>query len=186
MPKLKIVTTSTREQRVGPSIAKWFAQQATQHAKFDVESVDLKEVNLPLLDEPNHPMKRQYQHEHTKAWSKLVAGADAFVFVTPEYNYSMPPALLNALDYLYFEWNYKPAGFVSYGGVSAGTRSVEMTKGVLTTLKMMPLPEAVSIPFFSQHLKDGVFDPADTQAKAVTGMLDELLRWTNALKTLRA
>ena len=187
MHSLKIIITSTREQRAGPAVARWFVEQAKQHGKFEVALVDLKEVNLPLLDEPNHPMKRMYLHEPTKAWSKTVAGADAFVFVTPEYDFGMPPAMLNALDYLYMEWNYKPAGFVSYGGVSGGTRSVQMAKQVLTSLKVMPIPEAVSIPFFTKMIDEtGRFDPGDSQQKAVAVMLDELLRWSTALAPMRA
>jgi NAD(P)H-dependent FMN reductase len=187
MPKLHIVITSTRGQRVGPAVAKWFAERVAAHGKLEGTIVDLKEVNLPLLDEPNHPMKRQYQHAHTKAWSEIVAAADAFVFVMPEYNYAMPPALLNALDYLHFEWSYKPVGFVSYGGVSGGTRSVQMSKQVITSLKMMPLPEAVSIPFVGKLIDaSGAFQPGDTQDGPATKMLDELLRWTTALKTLRS
>jgi NAD(P)H-dependent FMN reductase len=186
LPKLAIIVTSTRDQRAGPAITRWFAERVAQHGKFEGTVVDLKAINLPLLDEPNHPMKRQYQHPHTKAWSEIVAAADAFAFVMPEYNYGMPPALLNALDYLYFEWNYKPAGFVSYGGISGGTRSVQMSKQVITSLKMMPLPEAVSIPFFAKLMDpSGVFQPGDSQSEAATKMLDELLRWTTALKTLR-
>ncbi len=186
MPKLAIIISSTREGRQGPLVADWFAERARQHGKFEVSVVDLKEVNLPLLDEPNHPMKRQYTHEHTKAWSRIVAAADAFALVVPEYNYGMPPALLNAIDYLFYEWNYKAAAFVSYGGVSGGTRSVQMSKQVLTSLKVVPLPEAVSIPFFAKLIKDGKFDPGDTQDKPLTHMLDELLRWTNALAVLRS
>jgi NAD(P)H-dependent FMN reductase len=185
-PTLHIIVTSTREQRASTAVATWFAEEAKRHGKFEIQLVDLKEVNLPLLDEPHHPLQRRYQHEHTKAWSKSVEAADAFVFVVPEYNYGMPPALLNALDYLYHEWNYKPAGFVSFGGVSGGTRSVQMTKQVLTTLKVMPLPEAVTLPFFAKQLDaEKRFNPGDTQDKALTTMLDELLRWTNALRTLR-
>jgi NAD(P)H-dependent FMN reductase len=185
-PKLHIIVTSTREQRVATSVASWFVEQARQHGKFEVVLVDLKEVKLPLLDEPNHPTLRRYQNEHTKAWSKSVEAADAFVFVLPEYNYGMPPALLNALDYLYHEWNYKPAGFVSYGGVSGGTRSVQMSKQVLTTLKVVPLPEAVILPFVAKHIDaEKKFSAEDWQQKASTTMLDELLRWTNALRTLR-
>jgi len=187
-PSLAIIVTSTREQRASMAVANWFVEQARQHGKFELRVVDLKEVNLPLLDEPNHPMLRKYQHEHTKAWSKLVAAADAFVFVIPEYNFGMPPALLNALDYLYHEWNYKPAGFVSYGGLSGGTRSVQMAKLVLTTLKVVPLPEAVNLPFFAKQLDADRkhFDPGDSQQKPLTTMLDELLRWANALQTLRS
>jgi NAD(P)H-dependent FMN reductase len=187
-PKLQVIVTSTRKERAGAAVADWFLEQAKKHGKFEIQLVDLKEVNLPLLDEPHHPMQRNYQHEHTKAWSKTVAGADAFVFVTPEYNYGMPPALLNALDYLHQEWKYKAAGFVSYGGVSGGTRSVQMAKLVLTSLKVVPLPEAVSLPFFAKQLdaEKKRFDPGDAQQKALTTMLDELLRWTNALSVLRS
>jgi NAD(P)H-dependent FMN reductase len=187
LPKLAIVVTSTREQRAGLAITKWFVERVAQHGKFEGTVVDLKEINLPLLDEPNHPVKRQYQHAHTKAWSQIVAAADAFVFVTPEYNYGMPPALLNALDYLFHEWHYKAAGFVSYGGLSGGTRSVQMSKQVLTSLRMMPIPEAVNFPFFAKLMdSNGVFHPTEPSNESATKMLDELLRWTTALETLRS
>ena len=187
MTLLQIVVASTREARVGPVVADWFVGQARRHAKFEVEPVDLAEVSLPLFDEPKHPRLRQYAHEHTKRWSAIVDRADAFAFVTPEYNYGAPPSLLNALDYLSQEWNYKPCGFVSYGGVSAGTRSVQMTKQVVTTLKMMPMFEAVSIPMFTQYVnkETGAFDPGAVQEDAARVMLDELLRWTEALAVLR-
>ena len=115
-----------------------------------------------------------------------MAAADAFLFVTPEYNYSMPPALLNALDYLFREWAYKPAAFVSYGGQSGGMRSVQSAKPVLTSLKIMPLPEAVAIPFMSKFIKDGRFEADESQAKAGVAMLDELHKWAGALAPLRA
>ena len=186
-PKLEVVIASTREQRGATAVAEWFLEEAKRHGKFDLEVVDLKEVNLPLLDEPHHPAQRRYQYEHTKSWSRTIEAADAFVFVVPEYNYGMPPALLNALDYLLHEWNYKAAGFVSYGGISGGTRSVQMTKQVLTTLKVVPLPEAVVFPFFAKSIDaEKKFAPGDVQQKACTTMLDELLRWTTALRTLRA
>jgi NAD(P)H-dependent FMN reductase len=187
MPQLQVITVSTRERREGPKIAAWFVERARAHGKFDVRPVDLAEIALPVLDEPNHPRFRKYEHEHTKRWSAIVDAADAFVFVTPEYNYSAPPSLVNAVDYLFQEWAYKPCGFVSYGGVSAGTRSVQVAKLQLTTLKVVPLPEAVAIPFFNKSINEaGVFDPGDVQAKAADAMLDELRRWTDALAPLRA
>ncbi|RYG47148.1 NADPH-dependent oxidoreductase [bacterium] len=149
--------------------------------------IDLAEVGLPLFDESRHPRLRQYEHEHTKRWSAIVDSADAFVFVTPEYNFGTPPSLVNALDYLVAEWAYKPAGFVSYGGVSGALRSVQMTKNFLTTLKMMPIPEAVVLPMFTHHMNaEGVFAPPELQEKAAVTMLAELLRWTEAMKVLRA
>lgn len=185
MLKLNVVIASTRPGRAGLPISDWFIECAREHGRFELVVSDLKEWNLPHLDEPNHPRLARYEHEHTKAWSAHIQASDAFVFVTPEYNYGMPPALLNALDYLFNEWHYKPAGFVTYGGVSGGTRSAQMTKSVLTTLKVMPIPEAVTIPFFSNHLKDGRFGGTDSLKASVKTMLDELERWAGALKTLR-
>jgi NAD(P)H-dependent FMN reductase len=186
-PTLEVFLTSTREQRGNTAVARWFIERAQAHGHFKVVPVDLAEVALPLLDEPNHPKRRHYTKAHTQAWSRTVAAADAFVFVTPEYNYGMPPALLNAIDYLYDEWSYKPAAFVSYGGISGGTRSVEMSKGVLTAVKVMPIPEMVSIPFYTKLITpDGGFAPGEAPAKAAAVMLDELARWSAALAPLRA
>ena len=188
MLTLQIITASTRQARKGPAVAAWFIEQARRHGKFAIEPVDLAEVNLPLFDEPNHPRFKKYEHEHTKRWSATIERADAFVVVTPEYDYSPPASLLNALEYLVHEWAYKPMGFVSYGGVSAGTRSVEATKRTVTALKMMPMFEAVSIPFFGQNIdKDsGAFSPGTVQEDASVVMLDELLRWAEALRPLRS
>lgn len=187
MLNLQVVIASTRPGRMGPSVATWFEGQARAHGKFSVELVDLAEVGLPLFDEPRHPRLRQYEHEHTRQWSATVERGDAFVFVTPEYNYGSPPSLVNALDFLVTEWGYKPAGFVSYGGASGGLRGVQMTKQIATALRMMTIPEGVAIPFFTQHLdkETGVFDPGEVQEKASAAMLDELLKWAGALKPLR-
>jgi NAD(P)H-dependent FMN reductase len=186
MVKLQVVIASTREERVGPTVAAWVVERARAQGKFDVELVDLKEVNLPLLDEPEHPRFRKYKFEHTKAWSARVQSADAFVFVVPEYNYAMPPALLNALDYLSVEWNYKAAAMVSYGGISGGLRSAQMARQVLTSLRMMPIPEGVAIPFFRNLIgADGRFNPGELQENASGLMLSELARWSEALAPLR-
>lgn len=187
MLTLQVIIASTREARKGPAVAAWFLERARAHGKFDVELVDLADVGLPLLDEPKHPRFAQYEHAHTKAWSAIVARADAYVFVTPEYDFGAPASLVNALQYLAREWAYKPAAFVSYGGVSGGTRSVEAAKQVVTALKMMPMFEQVAIPFFAQHIDatTGVFDPGEVQAKAAVTMLDELLKWAEALAPMR-
>jgi NAD(P)H-dependent FMN reductase len=183
--KLTIVLASVRDGRAGEAIAQWFVARAKEHGKFDVELADLKELNLPILNEPDHPRLKKYIHESSKRWSAIVGGSDAFVFVTPEYNYTMPPALVNALDTVYHEWTYKPVGFVSYGGVSGGIRSVQTGKLMVTCFKMMPMVEAVNIPFYTQLMENGVFKSNELHDKAVPVMLDELLRWANALKTLR-
>lgn len=184
--KLMVVICSTRPGRKGPPLGHWFLDVARAQGAFDVDLVDLAEENLPLFDEPNHPSQQKYEHAHTKSWSRKVAPADAFVFVTPEYNYTTPPSLLNALDYLYKEWNYKPAAFVSYGGMSGGIRSVEITKHVLTTLKMVPIVESVAVPSFTQYIDEsGKFNATDAQAKAAESLLVELSRWAKALKPMR-
>jgi len=185
MPTLIITIASVREGRGGEAIARWFIERARQHGKFEVKVADLRELNLPLLNEPHHPRLKKYVHESTKQWSAIVDAADAFVFVTAEYNYSTPPALVNALDTVYHEWTYKPVGFVTYGGISGGLRAMQMTRMMVTGFKMMPMVEAVNIPFFTQSVQDGVFKANETHEKSVGPMLDELLRWAQALKTLR-
>ena len=184
---LQVVTAATRPARKGRAVAGWALGQARAHGKFEVEDVDLAKVNLPLFDEPKHPRFAEYEHDHTKRWSATVSRADAFVFVTPEYDFGPPASLINALQYLVKEWAYKPCAFVSYGGVSGGTRGVQITKSTCTGLKMMPMFEAVSIPFFTQFFNadTGAFDPGETQAKAMSAMLDELLKWTQAMKPMR-
>ena len=187
MPKLSVVVGSTRPNRAGLPIAQWFLARAKAHGGFDADLVDLKEVNLPLLDEPKHPRLRDYQHEHTKRWSAIVEASDAFVLVTPEYNFAAPPALLNAVDYLFHEWAYKPAGFVSYGGPGAGLRSAQMTKLLLTSLKIVPIPESVSVASFQQLMDPGgTFKGSEPLEKSATAMLGELVRWAEALRALRA
>ncbi len=184
--RLHIIVVSTRPGRLGRSVADWFVPIARTHGEFEIEVIDLAEVNLPLFDEPRHPRLQQYEHEHTKEWSKVVARADAFVFVTPEYNYSTPPSLVNALAFVSREWAYKPVGFVSYGGPSGGMRGVQMTKQTVTALKMMPMQEAVAIPLFQQYIdkETGVFAPGPLQEKAGNTMLTELAKWTRALSPM--
>jgi NAD(P)H-dependent FMN reductase len=171
---------------VGPSVARWFEGFAKAHGAFDPVLVDIKDFELPVYDEPKHPAMQQYEHAHTKAWSANVAAADAYAFVTPEYNYFPPSSLVNALTYVYKEWNYKPAGLVSYGGVSGGLRSAQTLKLLLTTLKVVPMTEGVTVPNVSQMVKEGVFAPNDLINASAKTMLDELARWTGPLKTMRA
>jgi NAD(P)H-dependent FMN reductase len=185
-PILQIIIASTRPGRVGPSVASWIQQRAIGHGAFDVELVDLAEVNLPLLDEPSHPRLRQYVHQHTKDWSATIDRADAFIFVMPEYNHGFNAAIKNAIDYLNAEWGHKPVGFASYGGVAAGTRAVQMLDPVVTAVKMVPMFEAVNIPFVHQFLDDERrLRPNDIMETAAITMLDELARWTAALRPLR-
>jgi NAD(P)H-dependent FMN reductase len=184
-PQLMIVIASTRPGRAGLPIGRWFRERAEAHGGFAVALADLGEINLPFMNEPNHPRVRQYIHQHTKDWSGMVDAADAFVFVTPEYNHGMVAPLKNALDYLVQEWQYKPVGFVSYGGMSGGLRAVQMTKQVVTALKMVPVTEAVVLPFVSQMLSEGVFRPTEAIEKSADAMLAELARIALPLRALK-
>ena len=183
--KLDVIVASTRPGRVGVHIAQWFHEVAKQHAAFETEWVDLAELALPMYDEPKHPRLRDYQHEHTKRWSGIVDAADTFVLVTPEYNFSPTPALVNAIDFVFTEWHYKPAAFVSYGGISGGLRAVQVTKLMLQAVRVTAIAEAVVVPFAAKQIKDGVFSPNEIQAEAATAVLDELARVGDALKPLR-
>ncbi len=183
--KLHTVICSTRPGRIGPAVANWFHVQARAHGGFEAELVDLATFNLPVFDEPRHPRMGQYEFEHTKKWAASVASADAFAFVIPEYNYFAPASLVNAITYLSTEWAYKPAGLVSYGGVSGGLRAAQSSKSLLTTVNMMPVPQGVAVPMAMQAIKDGVFTSnalIDDSAKA---MLDALVKWTTAMKPMR-
>jgi len=185
-PVLRIIIGSTRPGRVGPSVAAWIAERAVEHGGFDVQVTDLAELNLPMLDEPNHPRLKNYVHQHTKDWSALVEASDAFIFVTPEYNYGFNAPVKNAIDYLHSEWQRKPAGIVSYGGVAAGTRATQMLKQVLTAVKIMPVPESVNIPFVAQYLdEDRRFKSSELIDASATAMLDEVLAWAEPLAELR-
>ncbi|KQS63933.1 NADPH-dependent FMN reductase [Modestobacter sp. Leaf380] len=185
-PVLQVIAASTRPGRKGIAVARWVVAQAEAHGGFDVELVDLADAGLPVLDEPNHPRLRQYTQDHTKAWSATIDRADAFVFVFPEYNHSMPGGLKNALDFLFHEWADKAAGLVSYAGVSAGTRAAAALKPVLGALRMVPVVEAATIPFFTQFIdEDGVFTGNAELEAGATAMLDEIARLTRGLQTVR-
>ncbi|MFD0560098.1 NAD(P)H-dependent FMN reductase [Stackebrandtia endophytica] len=183
--KLHIVISSTRPGRLGGHIGQWFYENAKHHNGFEARLVDLAEVNLPFLDEPEHPSTGRYVHEHSRQWSSLVDEADAFVFVTPEYNYGMPASLKNALDFLYHEWSHKPVGFVSYGGVSAGTRGVQMTKQVVTTLRMYPIGATVAIPT-RQYVENGELRADQALNDSAASMLAELAIVSAAMAPMRA
>lgn len=183
--RLNVIIASTRPGRVGLPVGRWAFEAAKAHGGFDVHLADLAEFALPLYDEPRHPRLRQYEHAHTRRWSESVDAADAFVLVTPEYNHAPTPSLLNAIDYVLHEWAYKPAAFVSYGGISGGLRAVQATKPVLAGIKVMPIPEAVVINMPAEQVRDGVFHPKDVQVAAAGTMLDELKRWAEALAPLR-
>ncbi|EYD78245.1 NADPH-dependent FMN reductase [Rubellimicrobium mesophilum DSM 19309] len=184
--KLNVIIGSTRPGRVGPSVARWIADVAAEHGAFKVELVDLADFGLPLLDEAAHPRLQAYANEPTRRWSQSVDSADAFLFVTPEYDFFPPAALVNAVQVLIKEWAYKPAGVVSYGGISGGLRAGQELRQLLVNVNVHPLPQAVPVPFVPQHLaEDGAFRATPPMQDGARLLLDELHKWAVALKTLR-
>ena len=167
-------------------MARWISDVAEQHGCFDVEMIDLGEIGLPMMNEPNHPSIKKYEHEHTRQWSAKIDEADAFIFVTAEYNHTYPASLQNALQYLSQERNYKAAGIVSYGGVSGGTRAYIDLKKDLLTYEMAPLVEAVNIPFYGEFINgEDRLEPNEVMSKAADTMLDELARWSAGMKVIK-
>lgn len=185
-PRLNVIIASTRPGRVGPRIADWFVKFAQEDGRFDIEVTDLAELNLPMYDEPEHPSLRRYVHEHTKRWSQIVAASDAFVFVMPEYNHGFTAPLKNALDFLHLEWQYKPVGLVSYGGISAGLRAVQGIKPIVSALKMVPVNPTVNIHLAGAFDESGTYVPAAGTGDLAKLMLDETERLAKAFLPVRA
>ncbi len=186
MTKLMIILGSVRPKRAGEAVAEWVrGAVSAHHHSFEVDFVDLRELALPFMDEPEHPAKRAYTQQHTIAWSQRVDAADAFILVSPEYNHSYSPALKNALDFLATEWKHKPVGLVSYGGVSGGTRGVAALDPVLSTVGLVKTSHSVEIDYVSTQIVDGVFTPAEKHAALLSHQLDDLTELAPALATLR-
>ncbi len=183
MLRVAVIIGSTRPQRRGEAVGKWVYELARRRGDAQFELIDLKEVGLPLLDEPVPASGGQYAHEHTKAWSRRIEPFDAFVFVTPEYNHGPPAALKNAIDFLYKEWNGKACGFVSYGG-DGGIRAVEALRVVVATLQMADVGKSVSLSL-RQDFEGAIFKPQTFQEKSLSGMLDQLPSWGRAMQATR-
>ncbi len=184
MLRIAIIIGSTRPGRRGEDVANWVHEIAKKRSDAEFEIVDIKNFNLPLLDEPMSPMLGQYAHLHTKIWSAKIASFDAYVFVTPEYNHGTSGALKNAIDFLYNEWVNKAAGFVGYGGAS-GTRAVENLRLVMGELQVADVRAQVGLSLFTDFEDFRVFKPAPQQEKSANAMLDQVIAWGGALKTLR-
>lgn len=185
-PRVLVLVGSTRPERQGPTVAQWVIEQLATQRDFDTELVDLADVGLPLLDEPNPARKRQYVHEHTKRWSSIVDPADGFVLVTPEHNRSMPASVKNALDCLYWEWQHKPLGFVSYStGIFGGVRAVESVRQVAVTLSLIPLNAMVNLPRIHTLVVDGELNPPPDAVDALAGLTTDLIAHLGASAVLR-
>ena len=184
MLKVGIILGSTRPNRNGEAVAKWVEQQVKDRNDASYELVDLKDFNLPLLDEPIPPSQGKYTQPHTKKWAEKIASLDAFIFVTPEYNHATSGALKNALDFLYAEWNNKAAGFVSYGS-AGGARAVENLRLIMAELQIADVRAQVMFSLFTDFKNFSEFAPDARHEPELNTMLQQLVAWGDAMKTVR-
>ena len=184
MLRVAIIIGSTRPNRNGEAVAKWVYEIAQKRTDAEFELVDIRDFNLPLLDEPVPPSLGQYSKEHTKVWAAKIDSFDAYVFVTPEYNHGTSGALKNAIDFLYKEWNNKAAGFVGYGS-ALGARAVEHLRLVMGELQVAAVRAQVGLSLFTDFENFSVFKPTAHHEQSVNAMLEQVIAWGGALKTLR-
>src|SRR4051794_39987048 len=168
MLKIAVIIGSTRPGRVGESVAKWTYELAKKRSDAEFELVDIKDFNLPLLDEPVPPSMGQYSKPHTKAWAAKIGSFDGYLFVTPEYNHGISGALKNAIDFLFAEWNNKAAGFVSYGS-AGGARAVEHLRLVLAEVQVATVRNQAMLSLFTDFENFSVFKPAARHENSVNG-----------------
>ncbi|MFB9838197.1 SgcJ/EcaC family oxidoreductase [Actinoallomurus acaciae] len=186
MLRVGVLVGSTRPARRARAVAEWIcAGPEAGELGLDPTVVDLEEIGLPMLAEPDPPAFGRYALEHTKAWSELVAGFDAYVLVTPEYNHSTTAVLKNALDHLYAEWQDKAVGFAGYG-TGGGLRAVEHLRGITAELGMAGVGPQVALDIFEDFDDQGRCEPRARQTEARRRMLTGLARWGRSLRGLRA
>lgn len=184
MTRIAIIIGSTRPGRHGEAVARWTLGHAQKRAGVEYELVDLADWNLPHLDEPMPAAMGQYANEHTTAWAAKIAEFDGYLFVTPEYNHSIPGVLKNAIDFVGAEWNDKAAGFVSYG-VFGGARAVEHLRLVLSQLQVATVSAFVGLSL-THDFENWALKPTAAQEAALTPLFDQLESWTGALAGVRA
>jgi NAD(P)H-dependent FMN reductase len=184
MTRIAVIIGSTRPNRNGLAVGQWVFDIARKRSDAEYELIDLDDWNLPILDEPIPPSQGMYEKEHTKKWSAKIDTFDGFVFVTPEYNHGTSGALKNAIDFLYKEWNNKAAGFVGYGSM-LGTRAVENLRTVCAELQIATVRAQVGLSLFTDFENFSKFNPHPRHEQSVHAMLDQLVAWSNALRTVR-
>jgi NAD(P)H-dependent FMN reductase len=184
MTRIAIITGTTRPTRKSLDVANWVLKRGLDRLDAEFEVVDIADFDLPMYDEPLPPMSGRYAHDHTKRWSEVIAGFDGFVFVTGEYNHSMPASLKNAVDYLYREWNNKSAGFVTYG-TTGGHRAAEAMRLVMGELMVADVRSSVGLSVFTDFENRTTFAPAASHDRSLNAMLDEVVAWAGALAPLR-
>jgi NAD(P)H-dependent FMN reductase len=185
MLKVGIILGSTRPNRNGEAVAKWVLERVNGRNDANYELVDIKDFNLPLLDEPIPPSMGQYAQPHTKRWADKIKSFDAFVFVTPEYNHSTSGALKNAIDFLYAEWNNKAAGFVSYGS-AGGARAVEALRLIMAEIQIADVRAQVMFSLFTDFKNFSQFTPDPRHDAELDTMLNQLVTWGAALQGVRS
>jgi NAD(P)H-dependent FMN reductase len=183
--KIAVITGSTRPGRNNEAVARWLYDLARKRSDAEFELVDIKDYDLPLLDEPAPASLGRYSRPHTKAWAAKIAQFDAYVFVTPEYNHGTSAALKNAIDYLFGEWNNKAAGFVGYGG-AGGTRAVEHLRTILANVMVATVQAQVMLSLFTDFESFTKFRPDPRHESEAHSMLDQLVAWGDALRSLRS
>jgi NAD(P)H-dependent FMN reductase len=184
MIKIAVIVGSTRPGRKALDVANWVLDIAGMRGDAMFELVDIEAFNLPLLDEPVPPSMGQYSKPHTRTWAAKVAEFDGYVFVTPEYNHGTSGALKNAIDFVYKEWNNKAAGFVGYGS-AGGARAIEHLRLVMGELMVADVRAQVMLSLFTDWENYATFNPAERHVQAVDTMLDQVIQWSHALKSLR-
>jgi NAD(P)H-dependent FMN reductase len=184
MLKLAIIIGSTRPGRVGEAVARWVFELAQKRGDAEYELVDIKDFDLPLLDEPIPPSQGNYSKEHTKRWAAKIASFDGFIFVTPEYNHGISGALKNAIDFLYAEWNNKAAGFVGYGS-AGGVRAVEQLRLVMAELQVATVRAQVMLSLRDDFENYSTFKSREFHDEALGPVFDQVIAWSGALRALR-
>lgn len=182
---LQIIVGSVREGRASLGVGEWALAQARRRGDVSVELVDLKDWNLPMMGFAKPPAMGVYENALQKHWGAKIGEADGYIFVSPEYNHGYTSALKNALDYIFAEWNRKPATFISFGN-AGGARGIEQLRLVLVELQMAPLTTALHISNISEKRKDGAFHGDEKDVKRFDRVLDDLIWWTSALSDARA
>jgi len=186
--KIGVIVGSTRPTRAGRQVADWFMDEVKNTPDVEFVLLDLKEIDLPFLNEPGLPAQADYKNESTKKWSDMVEPLDGFVLVTPEYNHAVAAPLKNALDILYNEWNRKPVAFVGYGALGAA-RAIEQLVGAVTALGMAPLNSSGKtiniVEIWAAFDEDGQLKPDHIKSGNPEKVVDNLVWWANALKAAR-
>ena len=185
-PHIEIILGSTREGRIGETVARWFTSVSADRDDMTAELLDLREWDLPFVDTPVPPAMRPPTDPLVRDWADKVAEADGYVLITPEYNHGYPAVLKNALDHVFHPWNRKPVAFVGYGGPAGGVRAIEQLRQVVVELEMVPLRQQVMINRAYVAFDDEGRPREAWHAGDATRVLDELTWWARALAAARA